>query len=168
MNATLSSYRHLQGVLGFRPSLGAKRSGDFKSLKSKKLKPEAIWSREVTCLRFKDDVQIPDANERNKLAVMGLSNVLVMFNMSGDSFHIHEEILKAFPALKDCGGYNLLRQSKGSSLICIEPPHGGYTVKFLSDVMNRAKLFVRPLQRDIDQETNTTQVCVIFNSFCCD
>ena len=39
------------------------------------MKPEAIWSREVSCLRFKDEIQIPDANERIKLAVMGLSNV---------------------------------------------------------------------------------------------
>ena len=67
------------------------------------MKPVATWSYEVTCLLFKDQAQVPDANERIKLALMDLSNNLLM---SGDSFLIHEQILKAFPALKDCVGYN--------------------------------------------------------------
>ena len=144
-----SPYRQLQGFSGFRPSASIKRSSDFKSFKSKKMKAEVQWSREVTCLRFKDQKRIPDPDERIKLATMGLSNKLIMFNMSGDSSHIHEEILNAFPTLKDCGGSNLLRQGKGYHLIVLDPPNGGYTVKFLADVLNRAKLFVRPLQRDL-------------------
>ena len=110
---------------------------------------------------MKDETCIPDANERIneriKLAVMGLSNKLVQFNMSGDRFHIHEQILNAFPPLKDCGGYSLLRQAKGCNLICIELPPSGYTVTFLADALNRAKLF-------INDETSTCEVCQIFNT----
>ena len=114
----------------------------------------------MTCLRFKDETHLPDANERIKLATIGLSNKLITFNMSGDSYDIHEGILNAFPALKDCGGYQLLRQDKGHHLIVIDPPNGGYTVKFLADVLNRAKLFLRPLQRDISDDTSICMVCL--------
>ena len=130
------------------------------------MKAEVQWSREVTCLRFKDQKRIPDPDERIKLATMGLSNKLIMFNMSGDSSHIHEEILNAFPTLKDCGGSNLLRQGKGYHLIVLDPPNGGYTVKFLADVLNRAKLFVRPLQRDLstDDTSIVWYVCAVAES----
>ena len=62
-------------------------------------------------------------------------------------------LLDAFKQLDDSGGYTLLRLATNSTtLIEIEPPKGGMTVMYLKDIVKSAKLFVRPLQADIESE----------------
>ena len=59
--------------------------------------------------------------------------------------------------LEDCGGYTLLRLAENShNMVEIEGPDGGMTVSFLKDILNQAKLYIRPLQKDIAcTEVNT-------------
>ena len=84
--------------------------------------------------------------------------------ITGDADHIHCELLSKLPFLEKCGGYTLLRLGENShSLIEIEGPETGITVSFLKDVLNQAKLYVRPLQSDItedDVKAYTTEVDV--------
>ena len=55
--------------------------------------------------------------------------------------------------LEDCGGYTLLRLAENShNMVEIEGPDGGMTVSFLKDILNRAKLYIRPLQKNISEE----------------
>ena len=50
-------------------------------------------------------------------------------------------------------GYTLLRLTENSHhMVEIEGPDSGITVPFLKDVVNQAKLYIRPLQRDITKE----------------
>ena len=84
---------------------------------------------------------------------MGLGHKEVLFKSDGDVEHIHRVLLTAFPVLDDCGGYTLLRLSENShSMVEIESPDGGMTVAYLKDIVNQAKLFVHPLQKDITEE----------------
>ena len=61
------------------------------------------------------------------------------------------ELADLFPKLTDGGGYELLRtQPNNSRELCVIPPQsGGYTVEYVKNVVSQAKLFVRPIQKDL-------------------
>ena len=77
-----------------------------------------------------------------------MANIELIFNQDGDSIHMHEIIMNAFPMLLQCGGYTLLVAS-GVQLVIVTPPQCGLTVKYLRDIINRSILYIRPLQRDV-------------------
>ena len=106
-----------------------------------------------------------------KLAQMGLGFQELKFELEGDSDHIHAVILQAYPALETCGGYSLLRLGSGSSsLVMIEPPCGGFIVRYLRDILKTAKLFIRPIQKDIEsddeeRESSNNGVCAYLRKY---
>ena len=56
------------------------------------------------------------------------------------------------PVLERCGGYTLLRLAENShSMVEIEGPEAGTSVAYLKDILNHAKLYIRPLQKDITE-----------------
>ncbi len=60
------------------------------------------------------------------------------------------EILDKFPKLNNAGGFELLRvDGKQRCLEVIPIPPGGYTVEFLKDVIQQAKVYIRPIQTDL-------------------
>ena len=82
-----------------------------------------------------------------ELARMGLGLSQAEFRSDGDAKHVHDVIMGMFPVLLSVGGYSLLRLAENShSMVEIEGPDGGTTVPY------QAKLYVRPLQRDISEE----------------
>ena len=62
----------------------------------------------------------------------------------------------SFLCLADCGGYVLMRQS-GNELIGIEPPND---VKSLRETLLRARLYIRPLQRNLTLNEPVDLACV--------
>ncbi len=65
----------------------------------------------------------------------------------------HDIIMQQFPVLETCGGYTLLRLAENShKMVEIEGPDSGNSVSFLRDIVNQAKLYIRPLQKDITQD----------------
>ena len=54
--------------------------------------------------------------------------------------------------------------SGSSDLVTIEPPKSGLNVRYLRDILKSAKLFIRPLQKDIDEreDENSTAVSLVF------
>lgn len=70
----------------------------------------------------------------------------------GDREDIHEAILEAFPKLDQAGGYELLRLDQGKNLEVILPPPEGYSVGYLKDVLQQAKVYIRPLQKDLSMD----------------
>lgn len=74
----------------------------------------------------------------------------VVFRSDGDAEHIHQTLLGTFPILAECGGYSLLRLAENShAMVEIDGP---FSVSYLKDILNHAKLYVRPLQKDITEE----------------
>ncbi len=66
---------------------------------------------------------------------------------------IHFELTEAFPKLKEAGGFEFLRVSDRSRTLEIIPlPPEGYTVSYLKDVVQQAKLYVRPIQKNLSLE----------------
>lgn len=85
------------------------------------------------------------------LAKAGLGLKELIFSNDGDALHIHHVIMEAFKGLEKAGGYTLLRLGTNSTkLLAIEPPKGGMNVRYLKDILKSAKLFIRPLQSDIN------------------
>lgn len=76
---------------------------------------------------------------------------LTLFKYDGAA-EIHSEILYAFAILREGGGYELLRVSDcgpRNTLHVIPQPAQGYSVSYLKEVVRQAKVYIRPVQRDL-------------------
>ena len=94
----------------------------------------------------------PGPMERGHLMQAGLGAKTLSFMQSTDADDLHYDLLEAFPKLRAGGGYELLRASERNtrSLDVIPPPPSGYTVAYLKSVAGQAKIYIRPLQKDLD------------------
>ena len=66
--------------------------------------------------------------------------------------------MEAFPKLKDTGGYELLRASNGRVLEVVPVPPEGYSAAYLKDVMQQAKIYIRPIQKSLSIDVNTSEM----------
>ena len=69
-----------------------------------------------------------------------------------EACEINEEPCFKFPKLKKAVGYELLRlpESGGNFLDVIAMPKGGYTTSYLKAVVHHAKVYIWPLQCELD------------------
>ena len=67
----------------------------------------------------------------------------------GNADDTHYEILDAFPKLQDAGGYEIMRASQSRQLEVVPNPVDGYTTAYLKDIFGQAKVYIRPIQRDL-------------------
>lgn len=94
---------------------------------------------------------------------MALANLgdkkLSLFLYSG-SKELYEQFLDYFPKLSKGGGYELLRAGDrgGKNLVEIDMPASGYSVEYLKAVVSSAKVYIRPLQEDLDLQEHTSKV----------
>ena len=81
----------------------------------------------------------------------GLGKKRITIVECGDSTDMHEEILSSFPALKAAGGHELMRiGERHRNKLEVIPVHlQGYTPHYLKEVARQAKIYIRPLQRDL-------------------
>ena len=80
----------------------------------------------------------------------------------GDTEDLHKSIIHAFPQLSDAGGYELLRLSEVNrrTLELIPVPPSGYSAEYLKECVHQAKVYVRPIQRDLcEDELPSVEVC---------
>lgn len=132
-------------------NLGPIADYEVKTLAS--VKTVKMWKKECICLKDSEQEIKPSSEEKIKLAKIGLGLHKLVFEANGNAEHVHNTILDKFPVLEYCGGYSLLQLASNShNFIEIDSPEGGTTVPFLRDVLNQAKLYIRPLQHTIDEE----------------
>ena len=135
-------------LFGFIPSKGKRPLG--KKGKGKR-KGATTW-KECICLRHTDQTWKPSSEEKIELARIGLGLAEIVFHSDGDAEHIHNVVLQKFPVLESCGGYTLMRLAENShNMVEIEGPDSGISVAYLKDILNHAKLYIRPLQKDITE-----------------
>lgn len=127
----------------------ARRAGAASgSAKKKKL---CTWNHSFVCLSKTDQTRTPSASERAELLIAGLGEKKISFDVYAIASEIHDELLFQFPRLRDAGGYELLRLETGTqNLEIIPPPPVGYSIEFLKAVVQQAKVYIRPLQRDLN------------------
>jgi len=90
--------------------------------------------------------------DRGQLLQAGLGDKNISFVESADAEDLHYDLLEAFPKLKSGGGYELMRTSdRGNRSLAVIPcPSSGYTIAYLRSVAGQAKVYIRPLQKDLD------------------
>lgn len=140
---------------------GKRKGGTLKTPSKRQVKKRKVptWTHTFVCLANKDQECIPEAGERAELHLAGLGEKKIQLTSDSDANDIHFEFLEQFPKLSSGGGYELLRSERGQKpLVVIDVPTSGYTVSYLKTVAHNAKIYIRPLQRDLSIEVeNTTE-----------
>ena len=109
------------------------------------------WTCTFVCLPKRNASTAPSTVEKVNMALAGLEERSISFTKGGNSEHVHEKILEAFPMLSEAGGYEILRTGDRGNrqLMLLAIPAGGYTVSYLKSTIASAKGYLRPLQKDI-------------------
>jgi hypothetical protein len=89
------------------------------------------------------------------LQLSGLGEDKISFNIDANSQEISNELYAKFPKLKDGGGFEMLRLPEGGGKVLqvIACPKNGYSVPYLRAVVHHAKIYLRPLQKDLDTDS---------------
>ncbi|XP_019849772.1 PREDICTED: uncharacterized protein LOC109580729 isoform X2 [Amphimedon queenslandica] len=135
--------------------IGRKRKSSQSSSSAKcKEKKAATWTHTYVCLAKRDQVIIPNGQERAALQIAGLGEKTITVSRDADSQDMYDAIILDFPKLQQAGGFELLKipDNGGKLLSIIEIPSTGYTASFLKPVARNAKLYIRPLQRNLSLE----------------
>ena len=168
-NRNLSVQEEHRRLFGYRPP--APRSSVQSQPASKKKRAVSgkngqpilvkdTWTHSFVCLSQTCDDRTPSCKEKAKLSMAGLGEKRIMFDKNGKWPHINQKLLEAFPKLKDGGGYELLRTEDGrKTLILLPCPPGGYTITYLKSVLNQAKAYVRPIQRNLTLNVELEHAC---------
>ena len=111
----------------------------------------SMWEHEFICLASISQSSPPSPMEKAELIRAGLGPKKLSLFQYRDSAEFHDGIASAFPKLTSGGGYELMRTmpNNNKELCVIPPPSGGYTVEYLKNVVNQAKVYIRPLQKDL-------------------
>ncbi|XP_071147376.1 uncharacterized protein [Mytilus edulis] len=137
--------------------------GQSKGKSKKKAKhTNRTWTVTVVCLSNKNADKVPSPSEKDNLFKAGLGSKKIKFHADDTEQDlldtINSDIVEGldnetvgFPQLKGCGGIELLKCNQNSrDLQVIDCT---WSVKKLKDYLgNQAKLYVRPIQKDLDME----------------
>ena len=146
-------------LFGFQPSTSGRPEARAK--RRKFAKPQ--WYHTFICLLRVNDCVVPTFVDKGKLAIAGLGEKKVSFPQGKGCKVFIDSIEGEFPKLKDGGGFEILR-ADGKDLRLIPPPPGGYTVEYMRGVLNQAKGYIRPLQKDLSTNSVlSAEVCYIFS-----
>ncbi|KAA0721567.1 hypothetical protein E1301_Tti019437 [Triplophysa tibetana] len=107
------------------------------------------WSHDFFCLAEPHSTSVPRPEETVLLHSVGLGKRRVRFMDNKCSFgEFCSNLYGCFPALKECGGFKMMRATRNKELIDIPVPPGGYTIDYLRNEsgLNRAMTYVVPLQ----------------------
>ncbi len=144
-----------------RSGVGKKRKGSTprkSQLSAKKKLPS--WTHMFVCLASCTQNSVPDSNERASLQIAGLGEERVTFYLSSEAQDIYHELLYQFPKLSHDGGFELLRvpEGGGKQIDVIAVPESGYTIPYLKAVVHHAKVFVRPMQKNLPLHPDEKEV----------
>lgn len=147
-----------------RSCLGSKRGqGAYKKGGNKK-KKLPTWTHTFVCLANTSQTEVPDSDERASLQLSGLGEKRITLNAYSEMQDIYDELLYQFPKLKEGGGFELLRVPEGGGklLQVIASPESGYTVTYLRAVVHHAKVYVRPMQNNLDPDPEPSKVGCLY------
>ena len=91
--------------------------------------------------------------------IAGLGEKRITISADAEAQEICGELSVHFPKLLDSGGFELLRVPEGGKqLNVIACPESGYTVSYLRAVVHYAKVYIRPMQKDLSLDPVTEPV----------
>jgi len=101
-----------------------------------------------------------DSEECGKLQLADLGEKRMSILIDSDSGSIYNELYFHFPKLKNGSGFEMLRVADhgSKSLQVLAAPTSGYTVPYLRAVVHGTKIYLRPLQRNLDSDLCSDEV----------
>ncbi len=110
-----------------------------------------MWEHEFICLAHCGEATPPTPMEKADLIRAGLGPRKLSLFEYGDSGQFHDDLMAAFPKLADGGGYELMRTKQNNNReLCVIPfLSGGYTAEYLKSIVGQAKVYIRPMQKDL-------------------
>ena len=113
-------------------------------------KKKVVWSRECYCLAGHLHDWVPSSREKMILAANGLGIKRLDFNKDATSEDIEAIIYAAYPKLIGLGYEFLITDRKSCTLVVIATPAEGMTITYLKDIVLQSKLYIRPLNGDVE------------------
>ena len=105
----------------------------------------------LVCLASKTDAIVPDTERKVNLLLAGLGEKRITFSLTESPRQFCEVLYQNFVKLRNCGGFELLRNERNCrELIPIPIPAGGYHGQFVKTIFGQAKVFIRPTLRRVD------------------
>ena len=98
---------------------------------------------------------LPSPQERFELKSAGLGEKKITIQIKDKAYEeLYGILLKEFPLLSSAGGIELMQtgfgaRSKMLEVIPVPPGYSTYTIEYLRDVLQQAKCYVRPIQKDL-------------------
>lgn len=98
-------------------------------------------------------------SQKIELEEAGLGEKVVSINLDCSAEGFNQAVLEAYPKLKCSGGYELLRCRPQSRDLILIGPRIANNPKLLKRQVGNGKVYVRPIQRDLDlDETYSEEV----------
>ena len=99
--------------------------------------------------------------QRDQCLLAGLGERRFALDISLSAQDLLYSLEAQFPRLIEGGGMELLRAEGGCrDLQPIDMPAGGYTCDYLKAVVHSAKIYIRPLQDDLNLKPCSPEVCL--------
>jgi hypothetical protein len=161
-NRALEEHRRLFGFSGQSivsstlQSHGKRSRGKGgKNGKSAKKPKVATWTHAFVCLAKRTQVLLLTPRERYELKSAGLGEKKITVEIKDKGFEdLYGILLQEFPLLSHAGGIELMRTgfaARSKTLEVIPVPNGSssYSIEYLKEVLQQAKCYVRPIQKDL-------------------
>ena len=154
--------------------VGKKRKIGASAVTINPVKKYSPWSARFVCLADTDAHNVPcTVAQKEVLVAAGLGEKKVEIPDVNCSAHeFHQLLIKAFPKLERSGGFELLRCLANSKVL--EPLSSSISMspKLLRSVVGKRRVFIRPIQRDLDLETAdnsdlSMKACAYVSVCCC-
>lgn len=115
---------------------------------------ETTWTPTFFCFSKKDAVTtVKSPAEKVRLSSYGLGHKKVQLLSQDSEQTVYEKLCEAYPLLKDCGGFELLKCTKCRNKL--ELLTGGWSVQNLKALGSQGVIYIRPIQRDIPLSNDT-------------
>jgi hypothetical protein len=132
------------------------------------------WNHKFVCLDGRDVDRVPTTQAAKLiLEEAGLGEkTIVVPNVDCTPEEFHEVILSAYPKLRDGGGFELLRCKPNSRELLVIGPRVSNTPKLLKRRVGNGRVYVRPVQRDLEldaeedsDDVKGVSVCYSYNIY---
>ena len=118
------------------------------------VKKEKTVTRKFVCLADKSQADVPTVQEKRELFLGGLGEKKIALPVEGTFPRLHAVLVDNFPKLSDAGGFELMYAEPGKRELHLIPtgPHGN-TVSYIAQFIGQGRVYIRPIQCDIDITT---------------
>lgn len=110
-----------------------------------------LWHVKMFCLADKNCTRIPCTPSSRELHIeagLGFKTFTVPVNSCGEDFR--DIILSNFPKLREGGGFEMLRCIPNTKDLDVISPSIANSAKLLKASIGNARVFLRPIQRNLD------------------